>query len=251
MGIALAPDFETSGWIYLAYSALPLESLTQRVSRFQLDDNGDLDMDSELPVFEWTHLRETCCHSAGAPEFDPDGNLLISTGDNTNPFESQGYAPIDERAGRQSYDSQRTAANTNDQTASCSGSPPRRRFCPAPIPESVTPTRFPRGTCSRPAPRTLCRRSTRGLPEPVPVQGRRGDRLVAACRRRPRCRRGDPRPRPTGHVEYNVITEPGNFGWPYCVHRTPRTSTGRSRAARPATRSIARTRSTNRPTTPG
>jgi cytochrome c len=113
MGIALAPDYETSGWIYLSYSALPLESLTQRVSRFQLEEGtGDLDMDSEQPIFEWTHLRDTCCHSAGALEFDPDGNLLISTGDNTNPFESQGYAPIDERAGRESYDAQRFSSTS-------------------------------------------------------------------------------------------------------------------------------------------
>ena len=31
--------------------------------------------------------------------FDEDGNLLLATGDDTNPFQSDGYAPIDERAG--------------------------------------------------------------------------------------------------------------------------------------------------------
>ncbi|HSI79407.1 MAG TPA: PQQ-dependent sugar dehydrogenase, partial [Solirubrobacterales bacterium] len=114
MGIALDPDYETNGWIYLAYSVPPVATVTQRVSRFQLDLAGDLDLTSEVPVFEWTHLRETCCHSAGALEFDPDGNLLITTGDNTNPFASNGYTPIDERPGRESWDAQRTSANTND-----------------------------------------------------------------------------------------------------------------------------------------
>ena len=46
--------------------------------------------------------------------FDSDGNLYLATGDNTNPFESDGFTPIDERAGRQDYDAQRTAGNTND-----------------------------------------------------------------------------------------------------------------------------------------
>src|SRR6185312_17359179 len=46
--------------------------------------------------------------------FDADGNLYLSTGDNTNPFESNSFNPIDERPGRQDYDSQRTAGNTND-----------------------------------------------------------------------------------------------------------------------------------------
>jgi len=100
LGIALDPNYELNGWIYLAYSVPPVDTLTQRVSRFKLDENGNLDLSSEVPIFEWTHLRETCCHSAGALEFDPDGNLLISTGDNTNPFASNGYAPIDERPGR-------------------------------------------------------------------------------------------------------------------------------------------------------
>ena len=42
------------------------------------------------------------------------GNLYLATGDNTNPFESSSFTPIDERAGRQDYDSQRTSGNTND-----------------------------------------------------------------------------------------------------------------------------------------
>ncbi|MEK8109324.1 PQQ-dependent sugar dehydrogenase [Micromonospora sp. M12] len=46
--------------------------------------------------------------------FDSQGNLYLATGDNTNPFESSAYSPLDERAGRQDYDSQRTSANTND-----------------------------------------------------------------------------------------------------------------------------------------
>ena len=59
--------------------------------------------------------RGICCHVGGDIVFDENGNLLLSTGDDTNPFQSDGYTPIDERAGRNpAFDAQRSAANTND-----------------------------------------------------------------------------------------------------------------------------------------
>ena len=42
------------------------------------------------------------------------GDLWLATGDNTNPFASDGYAPIDEQPGRAAWDAQRTSGNTND-----------------------------------------------------------------------------------------------------------------------------------------
>ena len=59
--------------------------------------------------------RGICCHAGGEIDFDAAGNLYLSTGDDTNPFESDGYAPIDERATRNpAFDAQRSSANTND-----------------------------------------------------------------------------------------------------------------------------------------
>ena len=59
--------------------------------------------------------RSTCCHAGGdAGLRRRRATSYIATGDNTNPFESDGYAPIDERPGRQNCDAQRTSANTND-----------------------------------------------------------------------------------------------------------------------------------------
>ena len=43
--------------------------------------------------------RNTCCHAGGSMAFDGDGNLYLATGDNTNPFESDGVH-ADRRAGR-------------------------------------------------------------------------------------------------------------------------------------------------------
>ena len=97
IGLALAPDFSTSGWIYLQYS--PPDFSGQRVSRFRYRE-GQLDLSSEQCLLEYEEQRRECCHHAGSLEFGPDGCLFIATGDNTNPFQdSDGYAPIDQRPG--------------------------------------------------------------------------------------------------------------------------------------------------------
>src|SRR6201991_4774936 len=113
LGIALAPDFAFSNWVYLFYSQLPDNTLTQVISRFKV--NGDtLDLSSEQKILTFNHQTAQCCHSSGALGFGPDGSLYASTGDNTNPFDSDGFAPLDEQPGREHWDSQRTAGNTKD-----------------------------------------------------------------------------------------------------------------------------------------
>ena len=42
--------------------------------------------------------RGICCHVGGNIDFDGVGNLFLSTGDDTNPFASDGYSPIDDSA---------------------------------------------------------------------------------------------------------------------------------------------------------
>ena len=111
LGIAIDPNFETNNWIYLFYSA-PGDDPIQHVSRFNLEGDN-LNLDSEKILLKIPTIRK-CCHSGGALEFGPKGNLFITLGDNTNPFESQGFAPIDERPGRALWDAQKSASNTND-----------------------------------------------------------------------------------------------------------------------------------------
>ena len=40
--------------------------------------------------------------------------LYIAVGDNTNPIESDGYAPIDDRSGSSPWDARKSSANTDD-----------------------------------------------------------------------------------------------------------------------------------------
>ena len=110
LGLAVDPNYTENNWIYLFYSQA--EEHNQRVSRFDLVDE-ELILDSEKILLEFPSIR-SCCHSGGALEFGPDENLFVFNGDNTNPFGSDGYAPIDERKGRESWDAQKSAGNAND-----------------------------------------------------------------------------------------------------------------------------------------
>jgi len=111
IGITLDPNFANNQWLYLYYS--PTNASENRLSRFVL--NGDrLVLDSEKILLRVATQREICCHSAGSLAFDGQGDLFLSTGDNTNPFESDGYAPIDYRPGRYGWDAAKSAGNTAD-----------------------------------------------------------------------------------------------------------------------------------------
>ena len=74
-----------------------------------------MDPTSEQKILQVPADRGICCHAGGEIDFDAEGNLYLSTGDDTNPFASDGYTPIDERVNRNpSYDAQRASSNTND-----------------------------------------------------------------------------------------------------------------------------------------
>ncbi len=206
LGLTLDPGFAQNGWLYLFYSpagAVP----EQRVSRFSLA--GDrLDLASERVVLRIPTQRQSCNHSAGSLAFGPDGNLFVSTGDNTNPFDSNGYSPLDERPGRGAWDAQKSAANTHDLRGKI------LRIAPRPdgsygIPEGNL---FPsNGTRGRPEIYVMgCRNPFRFSLDPVRGWLVFGD--VGPDARGASADRG-----PAGHDELNVAQGPANFGWPYFV----------------------------------
>lgn len=113
LGLALDPDFRENEWIYLFYSPAG-DAAIQRVSRFRLAGSRVFDEASEKILLEIPTQRAECCHSAGSLAFGPDKTLYIAVGNNTNPHNPGYYNSIDERAGREYWDAQRTAGNTDD-----------------------------------------------------------------------------------------------------------------------------------------
>ena len=203
IGMALDPNFAENNWIYVQYS--PPDFPGQHVSRFTLV-NGLLDLTTEKLLFRYEEQRKQCCHHAGALQFGPNGSLYFSTGDNTNPFEdSKGYAPIDERPGREPWDAQRTSANTR----SANGKILRIR----PLPD---------GTYEIPDGNLFAKDGSDGLPE-IYVMGCRNPWRISVDPQTGFLYWGDVGPDagsdnergPRGHDEINQARQPGFFGWPY------------------------------------
>jgi cytochrome c len=216
LGITLDPSFETNRWLYLFYSAPTPEE--QHVSRFTVGTDGNLDMASEQVLLRIPHQRIVCCHSSGSMTFGPDGNLYISTGDDTEHAASNGFAPLDDDVLRdnpgenpdadRAYDSRRTSGNTNDLRGKI------LRIRPQPdgtytIPEGNL---FPPGTAlTRPEIYTMGHRN----PFRIQVDQETGwlyNGEVGPDANNDNASRG-----PRGYDEINQIRQAGNMGWPYCI----------------------------------
>lgn len=206
MGIALDPNFEYNSWLYLYYSPEGPEE-KQHLSRFSF--NGEtIDTDSEIVMLEVATQRAECCHTGGSIEFGPDGLLYLSTGDDTNPFGSEGFAPIDERAGRSPWDAQKSSANANDLRGKILRIRPMNDGTYE-IPEGNL---FPVGQ--------------EGTRPEIYVMGCRNPYRISIDQRRnwlfwgevgPDAGKNEDGRGPRGHDEVNLAMSAGNFGWPYFV----------------------------------
>ena len=206
IGIALDPGFAQNNWVYLFYSPAG-SAQKQHVSRFVLQDNR-LDLLSERVILEIPTQREQCCHSGGALIFGPDGALYIGVGDNSNPFDSDGYTPIDERPGRAPWDAQRTSANTRDLRGKILRIVPRQD-----------------GSYTIPAGNLFTDRPDDGRPE-IYIMGVRNPYRISIDQQRDWLYWGDVGPDagaanrargPAGLDEWNQARSAGNYGWPYCI----------------------------------
>jgi len=84
LGIAVAPDFETSRWVYICYTRPGGDSKEHDhvVSRFRYEE-GFLNKKTEQVILKIPSLRDKDrIHEAGSLAFGPEGNLYISSGDN-------------------------------------------------------------------------------------------------------------------------------------------------------------------------
>ncbi|MFE7710197.1 ThuA domain-containing protein [Streptomyces sp. NPDC057486] len=206
LGLALDRDFDSNHWVYLFHS--PTGVNVDRLSRFTV--TGDtLDMSSEKKVLEIPVQRAECCHHGGGMLMDhKTGDLWLATGDNTNPFASDAYTPIDEQPGREAWDAQRTAGNTND----LSGKLLRIH------PEADGTYTVPSGNLFAPG-SAKTRPEIYGMgfrnPFRIGLDPKTGHPLVADYG--PDAGSASPTRGPENTVEWNLVTQPGNYGWPYCT----------------------------------
>ncbi len=220
-GVGVDPGFATNRHVYLYY-APPLSTPggdapstgtdfsawqgVNRLSRFTLTTNWQLQ--GEQTILDVPADRGICCHVGGDIDFDAAGNLYLSTGDDTNPFQSDGYAPLDERTNRNpAFDAQRTSGNTNDLRGKilrirvdADGSysaPPGNLFAP--------------GT-----PDTRPEIYAMGFRNPFRMSVDKGTGVVHVGDYGPDAGSSSGRG-PSGQVEFARVTSAGNFGWPYCT----------------------------------
>ncbi len=205
-GVALDPNFATNGWVYLFYSPAGSQEVN-RVSRFTISGDS-LVSGSEQVLLSFPAARQSePGHTGGYLTFGPGGNLYVGVGDDTNPHESSGYTPIDERSGRTLFDAQKTSANTNDLRGKI------LRIHP----ESNGTYTVPSGNMFAPGTaQTRAEIYAMGFRNPfrftVDTDG-----TIYVADYGPDAGADNANRGPGGLVEWNVIESPGFYGWPYCV----------------------------------
>jgi glucose/arabinose dehydrogenase len=238
--VAIDPNFARNRWVYIYYSP-PLRTPADdpktaalnegdapefgdastfrrfrgviRLSRMKLSNNR-LRQSTEQRIIDVPVDRGMCCHVGGNIDFDDEGNLYLSTGDDTNPFSSDGFAPLDDAPSRNPvFDARRSAGNTNDLRGKILRIRPKARG-------GYT---IPRGNLFRPSQRrTKPEIYAMGLRNPsrFAVNRATGDLYVGDYS--PDADHADPARGPAGHGRWIVIRRPANYGWPYCAtHKLP------------------------------
>ncbi len=207
IGITLDPDFKQNNYIYFFYSSNTGDQYHQNISRFKLTADNKLDTTSEKVIIKIPIDLEVSAHTGGSLAWDKDKNLFISTGDNTTPFESDGYAPIDEREGRKTFDAQRSAGNPNDLRGKILRIHPEADGSYT-IPDGNL---FAKGTPgTRPEIYVMgCRNPYRISVDPATSYVYWGEVGPDAGK--------DSRHGPKGYDEFNQARKAGNYGWPYFV----------------------------------
>ncbi|MFI6348064.1 ThuA domain-containing protein [Streptomyces sp. NPDC050560] len=225
-GVGVDPGFKDNRFVYLYYAPQldtpegdapetgtaddfkPFDGVN-RLSRFKLAENGTLDTASEKTILEVKTSRGICCHVGGDIDFDADGNLYLSTGDDSNPFASDGFTPIDERSDRNpAFDAQRSAGNSNDL---------RGKILRIKVKDDGSYD-IPDGNLFAPGTeKTRPEIYAMGFRNPYRLSVDKTTGIVYVGDYGPDAGAADPARGPGGQVEFARVTKAGNFGWPYCT----------------------------------
>ena len=243
-GIAIDPNFEENRWVYLYYSprlntptdvvgtginegdapetlntpedrarlalfAANAQTSYLLLSRFKFESSR-LNISSEQEIIRVPADRGLCCHVGGQIEFDGAGNLYLSTGDDTNPFQSSGYSPLDDRANRNPGVRRAPHVGQHERPA---------RQAPAHPPEDRRRLLDPDRQPVPPRPR-------RGRSPEIYAMGFRNPFRFAVNRNNgdvyvgdysPDANAADPARGPAGQGRWMLVRRPANYGWPFCA----------------------------------
>jgi cytochrome c len=206
VGVAVDPDFANTNWIYAAFNVKDdAENYYQKLSRFQWKNN-QVDESSEQEILRYG-IDHNCCHTGGDLRFGQNGELFFSTGDNTNPHDQDGYAPLDFRPDMKKNDGLRAPGNTRDLRGKVLRIKPNAD-----------------GSYDIPA-GNLFTDAGEGRPE-IYVMGARNPYSITVDKKTNTLFYGDVGPDANvdsdekgvrGYDEINRVTAAGNFGWPMVI----------------------------------
>jgi aldose sugar dehydrogenase len=220
-GMALSPDFADDQWVYMYFSRAGEgdEKTNLRpwvLSRFKLTDDDQLLLDSEEILLEnqlyWKGVEADGNHRSGDIAFLPDGTLLLSTGDDTMPRDSSGFAPRDFREGRDAWNAERTSQNPASRLGSL------LRLNPdGSVPDGKTPGVAANPHIDDPAYDPYVYAKGFRQPWRFAVDPKSGTAIVGVVG--PDAFLDDPQRGPSGKEEVEEVPLGGgtNHGWPRCI----------------------------------
>jgi cytochrome c len=203
IGLLLDRDFARSRQLYLYFSSAGSPS-EMRLSRFTLSAKDSIDLTSEVVLMHWPY--EVASHFGGGLTWDAQGNLYLTTGDNS---EATQYNPIHwTNEGGKGQDAQRTSANSNDFRGKI------LRIHPQPDGSYTIPSGnlFPPGTpYTRPEIYTMGNRN----PWRISIDSKNG--FLHWGEVGPDAGIDSAGVGPKGYDEFNVASSAGNYGWPFFI----------------------------------
>jgi cytochrome c len=219
-GLAFDVHFADNHWIYMWYAtangAMSPHKIgpSYKLSRFTLiANNTQVDAASEKIILEMPIFAQ-CCHFGGDLRMGRDGLLYLSTGDNvhysyTGTGEARAYDPSNDYS-----DPRNTSSNTNDLRGKI------LRIKPIPFPDSDHPAPGVGTTYTIPAGNLKDTWATAEKDKVRPeiyTMGHRNPFSMGVHPEKPWLvvgEAGGDNPG-DGDDEINVVTKPGNFGWPF------------------------------------